>query len=495
MQTGGLRSVLDHLRLADGGLTDGQLLTRFLATREEAAFAALVRRHGPMVLSVCRRVLGHAHDAEDAFQATFLVLARRAAAVARREAVASFLYGVAYRTALRARAQAARRHATERQVEQMPHPAVAPAEAQDWRPLLDRELSRLPEKYRAALVLCDLEGRARRDAARQLGLAEGTLASRLATARRMLARRLAKCGVTLSGGALAVALAEGAATVPAAWVSTTARAAALVAAGQTAAVTTPAALLMNEVLRAMLMTKLKIYLATALVAVLLVAGGFAYRATGQVPAGGARGAGGGGRPLSELEILRREVQILKLQMEVLQAKMEKQDGELRALKKRGGSAGAMGMGGAGGFGPGGGGGFGGGMPPGMGGPGGMMPGLGPKGPGGAGTMPGMGPPGFGGKMPAPGGGPGLGMPMGPGAGPASGKQGPPMMGKGLPGPAGGMGAPVPDSTPEVDALVRELLRHVQSDRDREHLAELLERALKSISKSRQSEKSKRSPGR
>src|SRR3954468_9394767 len=159
MRTGGLRNVLEHLRLADGGLTDGQLLARFLDGGDEAAFAALVRRHGPMVLGVCRRVLGHAHDAEDAFQATFLVLARRAASVARREAVASFLYGVAYRTALRARARRARRHATERQVGRMPHPEVAPPEAQGWRPVLDRELSRLPEKYRAALVLCDLEGK------------------------------------------------------------------------------------------------------------------------------------------------------------------------------------------------------------------------------------------------------------------------------------------------------------------------------------------------
>jgi RNA polymerase sigma factor (sigma-70 family) len=327
MRTDGLQNVLEHLRLGDGGLTDGQLLTRFLDGRDEAAFAALVRRHGPMVLGVCRRVLGHAHDAEDAFQATFLVLARKAASVTRREAVPSFLYGVAYRTALRAKAQANRRRAFERQVETMPHPAVRPPEAQDWRPVLDRELGRLPQKYRAALVLCDLECRPRREAARQLGLPEGTLASRLATARRMLAARLAKCGVSLSGGALALALAEGAAAaaVPAPWVHATVRAATLLSAGQAAAATTPAALLMEEVLRAMLMTKLKVYVATALLAVLLGAGGLAYRAAGQAPPPGAR-------PLTDLEVLRREVEILKLQMELMQAKVRAQEAELRTLR-------------------------------------------------------------------------------------------------------------------------------------------------------------------
>jgi RNA polymerase sigma factor (sigma-70 family) len=345
MPTGGIQRVLDHLRLADRGLTDAQLLTRFLDGREEAAFAALVRRHGPMVLGVCRRILGHAHDAEDAFQATFFILARKAAAVAKREAVGSFLYGVAYRTALRARAHAIRRRATERQVSQMPHPAVAPPEAQDWRPLLDRELSRLPEKYRAALVLCDLECKSRREAARQLGLPEGTLASRLATARRMLARRLAKRGLALSGGALAVALAErAAAAVPAPWISATARAATQVVAGQTAAVATPAALLMNEVLKAMLLTKLKLYVVAVVAAVLLGAAGLAYRAAAQAPQADARplvgqAPQGDARPLTDLEVLRREVEILKLQMEVLQAKVRSQEAELRALRGQTGSAG------------------------------------------------------------------------------------------------------------------------------------------------------------
>jgi RNA polymerase sigma factor (sigma-70 family) len=333
MRADGLRSALEHLCLADGGLTDGQLLARFIDGREEAAFAALVRRHGPMVLGVCRRILGNRDDAEDAFQAAFLVLARKAASVVRREAVASFLYGVAYRTALRARMRVVRRRAMERQVEDMPHPEVPPAEPQDWQPLLDRELSRLPEKYRAPLVLCDLECKPRREAARQLGLVEGKLASRLATARRMLAGRLLRCGLTLSGGALAVALAERAtAAVPARLAVTTVRAAALVAAGQTAGVATPAAVLMNEVLRAMLMTKLKIYGAVAVVAAMLGVGGLAFRASGQdrVPPPAEKRADTGGRSLTEVELLRREVDILKLQMEVVQA-------ELRALKGKGGA--------------------------------------------------------------------------------------------------------------------------------------------------------------
>src|SRR5262249_39288293 len=148
MATNRLRTALNFLQsaLAPPGAmeTDAQLLARFLTHRDEAAFAALVRRHGPMVLGVCRRVLRHAHDAEDAFQAAFLVLARKAGSVLKREALASWLYMVAYRTAQRALACGRRRRARERQVDSMPHPQVQPQETQDWRPLLDQELSLLP---------------------------------------------------------------------------------------------------------------------------------------------------------------------------------------------------------------------------------------------------------------------------------------------------------------------------------------------------------------
>jgi RNA polymerase sigma factor (sigma-70 family) len=337
MGTGRLKKVLGHLRQAllppdGGGLTDGQLLARFVAGREEAAFAALVRRHGPMVLGVCRRILGHAHDAEDAFQATFLVLARKAGSVVKREALASFLYGVAYRTALRAKQRAVRRRATERQVEDMPHPEVAPPEAQDWRPVLDRELERLPEKYRVAVILCDLEGKTRREAARQRGLSEGTLSSHLTRARRLLARRLARQGVTLSGGALAAALAEGAsAAVPAELASATVKAAVLVAAG----VATPAAALMNEVLKAMLMTKLKLATTGLVAVVLLGAGGVAYRAAGQAaPTGGPEGP----KPRTEVEALRHENELLKLNLEVVLEKVRAQEAELKAFRGRAAAA-------------------------------------------------------------------------------------------------------------------------------------------------------------
>jgi RNA polymerase sigma factor (sigma-70 family) len=262
-----MSDVIDYLRRAglaedEADRTDGQLLECFVSRRDEAAVAALVRRHGPMVWGVCRRVLRNHQDAEDAFQATFLVLVRRAAAISPREMVANWLHGVARRTALKARATGARRQAREKQVNQGPEPE-AEGEPDLWRdlqPLLDRELSRLPDKYRLAVVLCDLEGMSRKEAACQLGIPEGTLSSRLTTARATLARRLARHGLALSGGALAAVLSQDAAAdgLPPSVAMKAIKAATLVAAGQAAGgvISAKVAALTEGVLKAMLLKKL-----------------------------------------------------------------------------------------------------------------------------------------------------------------------------------------------------------------------------------------------
>jgi RNA polymerase sigma factor (sigma-70 family) len=223
-----------------------------------------------MVLGVCRRVLKNTHDAEDAFQATFLVLVRKAASFLSRQTVGDWLYGVAYHTALKARAAAVRRRAKERQVREMPRPEARDEVVwQDLRPLLDRELHRLPARYRAPVVLCDLEEKTRKEAAAQLGWPEGTLSSRLARARVLLARRLVRHGLTLSGGSLALLLARQTAYagVPGSLVTSTAKAAALVAAGQavaTGAVSAPVVALIEGVLKAMFLNKVKTTLAVVL---------------------------------------------------------------------------------------------------------------------------------------------------------------------------------------------------------------------------------------
>lgn len=199
-------SLLIRLVLRTAEVPDRDLLARFVAARDEEAFAEIVRRHGPMVLAACRRVTHHPHDAEDAFQAAFLVLARRAGHVARPELLANWLYGVAYRTALEARA--ARRRAEERVVPVAPEPVAPPPpdDTTELRAVIDEELAKLPDKYRSAVVLCDLEGLPRATAAAQLGIPEGTLSSRLAHARKVLAERLTRRGVTASATAVVAAL-------------------------------------------------------------------------------------------------------------------------------------------------------------------------------------------------------------------------------------------------------------------------------------------------
>jgi RNA polymerase sigma factor (sigma-70 family) len=165
MATSLMNPVISQLRkavlLRDGAVTDAQLLESFLSGKDEAAFAVLVRRHGPMVLGVCRRILHNRHDAEDAFQATFLVLVRKAGSVVPREMVANWLYGVANRTAMKARTLIAKRSVRERQVAEMPEPKAVERDDcwHELQPLLDRELSRLPDKYRVPVVLCDWRAR------------------------------------------------------------------------------------------------------------------------------------------------------------------------------------------------------------------------------------------------------------------------------------------------------------------------------------------------
>jgi RNA polymerase sigma factor (sigma-70 family) len=281
MPTSQMNGVIQHLRtlLREGvGLTDGKLLEDYISCRDEAAFAALVRRHGPMVWGVCRRVLRSHHDAEDAFQATFLVLVRKAASITSRELLANWLYGVAHQTASKARGSVAKRKGRERQVTEMPEPA---ASRQDqWRELqslLDEELSRLPDRYRAVIVLCDLEGETRQQAAGHLGLPEGTVASRLSRARAMLAKRLTKRGVTLSGAGLAAVMAEQVASagVPKSVVVSAIKVATLSAAGQAATagtISVKVAALTEGVMKAMLMSKLKSVLTVVLLLACMAAG-------------------------------------------------------------------------------------------------------------------------------------------------------------------------------------------------------------------------------
>lgn len=276
MPGGRLAQAMRHLRdlletRAAGAQTDRRLLEQFAAGRDEAAFTALVERHGPMVLGVCHRVLGDVHAAEDAFQATFLILARKAAALDRRGSVAGWLFTVAHHLALRARAAALRRRAREQEAH-MPRPE-APAIDPALRPLLDEELSRLPEKYRAPLVLCYFEGLSNDAAAEQLGWPAGTVKGRLARARELLRARLARRGLALTLATFDALLADQAApaAVPSLLTETTIQAALQFAAGQAAPVLSAGALALAEGgLRTMTLTKLKI--AAVLLLGLVVAG-------------------------------------------------------------------------------------------------------------------------------------------------------------------------------------------------------------------------------
>jgi RNA polymerase sigma factor (sigma-70 family) len=288
MASGQLAYVLHCLRRLGAGPpeaapTDADLLRRFVAGRDEDAFAALVARHGPMVYAVCRRLLRHAYDAEDAFQATFLVLARKAASIRRGQALAAWLHEVARRVAARARDDAGRRRARERQVRPMtPPPGPDPVTLDELRAVLDEELAGLPEKYRTALVLCDLEGRTHQEAAAEIGCPPGSVSWRVSRARTLLRGRLTRRGITLSAAALTAVLTDRAsAALPALLAVAAVRAATAAPAGVPAHVIA----LAEKSIQEMGMSKLPHALALLLAAT-LVAGALALQArqSGQPPA-------------------------------------------------------------------------------------------------------------------------------------------------------------------------------------------------------------------
>ena len=272
MATASLRGVVWHLRQAAfraeaASSTDGELLDRYLADRDETAFAALVRRHGPMVYGVCRRTLINESDAEDAFQATFLVLARKAHAVRPGSRVGHWLYGVALNTARKARVCNRRRINRERRAAERRRPYGLPADMNPLGEVLDLELNRLPDKYRETVVLCDLEGHAIADAARRLDCPPGTVASRLARAREILRRNLSRRGI--AAAAITALLAPSAATavVPSQLVKTTA-----LAATGAGPISTHVLTLTEGVVHAMFLSKLKMIAAVVVSVGILTAG-------------------------------------------------------------------------------------------------------------------------------------------------------------------------------------------------------------------------------
>ena len=197
----------------DYEISDAELLERFSLRRDEAAFAALVNRHGPMVQGVCRRIVGNAHAAEDVFQAVFLVLVRKSATIRRPEFLANWLYGVACRIARKARIKAIRNEARERWAEKVPtREQLLDMEWSELKQVLDEEMSQLPEKYRAPLVLCYLHGQTNAEAAAELGWPAGSISERLSRAREILRQRLTRRGLNLSSALLAVLLLQKAAS-------------------------------------------------------------------------------------------------------------------------------------------------------------------------------------------------------------------------------------------------------------------------------------------
>jgi RNA polymerase sigma factor (sigma-70 family) len=302
MATGRLHPLLGHIRRlaalqADSSATDAELLEGFVSRRDEVAFTRLLTRHGPMIWSVCRRILADVHRAEDAFQATFLVLVRKAGAIGRREHLANWLSGVAFRVALDARAQAARRQQRERVMPEVAAIELAEATPRcDLSALLDEEGHRLPSRYRTPILLCYYQGKTNAEAAAELGWAEGTVFSRLARARDYLRKRLQRRGLALATGALTATLAQqasAASLTPGLLQATLQVALSTATAGVAAAgaVSPPVAALAEGVLKSMMIRKL--YTGVALVVTTLLLAGSAvlvHQATAEPPPSRAQAA-------------------------------------------------------------------------------------------------------------------------------------------------------------------------------------------------------------
>ena len=327
-----------------GELTDGQLLERFTTQSGEAtelAFAALVERHGPMVVRVCRNTLHNSHDAQDAFQATFLVLVKKARSLWVRDSLGPWLHRVAYRVATRARTSLAERREHERHwAETRPIENSLDDDRRDVAAVVHEEIDQLPERYRVPLVLCDLQGRTHEQAARHVGCPVGTVKSRLGRARDLLRGRLSRRGLSAPAGLLITAL--GSQSAEAVWVGPlvepTVRAAALVAAGNSSPlgiISARIAILTEEVLKAMFLSKLKMIsavlvtagaLATVTACVLAQQGAgstpisTAQQPSGPSPAGTGRAAGAPVAPATAQFKESRRMMIARLESETEKAK-------------------------------------------------------------------------------------------------------------------------------------------------------------------------------
>jgi RNA polymerase sigma factor (sigma-70 family) len=324
-----LRALFDGGTVA--GMPDGLLLERFVAQGDGRAFEAILTRHGPMVIGVCRRVLAEPSDVEDAFQATFLILVRKARTLRDGSRLGPWLFGVAHRVAIRARAQEGRRRICEREQKRAGAPDTEPggdAERRELLAVLDVEIARLPENYRGAVVLCDLEGQSYEQAARQLGCPLGTLKSRLSAARDRLRRRLSRRG--LAPLALGAAIAGGRATaeVPKALAEQTLAAAltgSALAAADTLSVSMPVSTLVRGVLTTMFLTRLKTISLFVLVLATSAAG---LGVLAQPPGGTAED--------EQINRLERLVQDLKERRDLIRRFKHDQDRTVTELEKLGG---------------------------------------------------------------------------------------------------------------------------------------------------------------